>query len=120
MAIEVLGELSNHHQISIITARPLLFHDVTIDWLEHYGVKYHNITFTENKLEECINSKIHVLIDDAPHYATEFANRNMPVILFEQPYNISVNADLVYRTANWFEISGLIAELETKNIATGF
>lgn len=112
MAVEVLQELFISHQISIITARPLLFRDVTINWLKHNGIRYHNIAFTENKLQECLDSQINVLIDDAPHYAKEFADKNIPVILFEQPYNTSVNIDLVYRASNWLEINRRINDLD--------
>jgi 5'(3')-deoxyribonucleotidase len=93
--------------------------DATSSYLHFYihnGISYHNIAFTENKLQECINSKVDVLIDDAPHYANEFAHRNMPVILFEQPYNISVNVDLVYHAPSWLEVNRLITKLETYNI----
>lgn len=116
MAIEVLGELFIHHQISIITARPLLFRDITLKWLEHHGVKYHNITFTENKLEECIKSRVDVLIDDAPHYAKEFSLKNKPVILFEQPYNVSVKSESVYRAISWLDVKRLIGQLESRNM----
>ncbi|MFB9326362.1 hypothetical protein ACFFSY_10595 [Paenibacillus aurantiacus] len=111
-AIEVLQELSLSHQISIITARPLLFRDVTIDWLKHHGVRYDNIAFTENKLQECIDSEVSVLVDDAPHYAKEFADKNIPVILFEQPYNTSVKIDTVYRASNWLEVRSRISALQ--------
>jgi len=84
----------------------------THDWLKKNGISYHNITFTENKLQECIDSKINVLIDDAPHYAKEFADKNIPVILFEQPYNTSVNIDLVYHASNWSEINRHITDLK--------
>lgn len=112
MAVEILRELFIQHHISIITARPLLFRDVTMGWLEHNGVKYHNLVFTENKLQECMDSKVDVLIDDAPHYANEFKLRNMPVILFEQPYNASVKGDLVYRATSWLEVNNIITELD--------
>lgn len=104
MAVEILRELFGQHQVSIITARPLRFRDVTIDWLNHHRIDYHNIVFTDNKLQECINSKVDVLIDDGPHYAEEFALENRPVILLEQPYNVSVTSDLVYRASDWFDV----------------
>lgn len=113
-AIEVLHELFIHHQISIITARPEVFREVTIKWLEHHGIKYHNINFTEEKLNECLKSKIDVLIDDAPHYANELSIRNIPVILFDQPYNNTVASDLVHRANSWLEIKRLIHKLDTK------
>jgi len=111
-AIEVLGELAAQHRLSIITARPPLFREVTVRWLEHHGVHYHHITFTENKLEICLNTEVDVLIDDAPHYAREFAERNLPVILFDQPYNRAVSHERVYRAANWTEIRQLLGGME--------
>ncbi|MDQ0896835.1 MULTISPECIES: hypothetical protein [unclassified Paenibacillus] len=114
MAVEILQQLFNQHQLSIITARPLLFRDVTIEWLKHYKINYHNITLVENKLQECINSEVDVLIDDGPHYAEEFALVNKPVILYEQPYNLSVTHDFVFRASNWIEVKKHIDYLESK------
>ncbi|MGF7050798.1 putative HAD superfamily protein [Paenibacillus sp. DS2015] len=113
-AIEVLQTFFDRHIISIITARPLLFRDVTIEWLKLHKINYHNIVFTEEKLQECINLKIDVLIDDGPHYAAEFSLVNKPVILYEQPYNLSVNNDFVYRAKNWLEVKNKIDFLELK------
>lgn len=104
MAVEILQQLFNQHQISIITARPILFRDVSIAWLQHHKINYHNIKLVENKLQECIYSKVDVLIDDGPHYAVEFSLVNKPVILYEQPYNMSITNDLVYRASNWIEV----------------
>ncbi|NOU93154.1 hypothetical protein GC093_07915 [Paenibacillus sp. LMG 31456] len=59
-----------------------------------------------------MDSEISVLIDDAPHYAKQFADKKIPVILFEQPYNTSVNIDLVYRASNWLEVNRRINDLE--------
>lgn len=112
MAVEIINQLFSKHQISIITARPLCFRDVTTEWLGHHKVSYHNISFTEDKLQECMNSRVDVLIDDAPHYAIEFALNKRPVILFEQPYNISIDKDLIYRATNWKEVKMNIENLE--------
>ncbi|GGD85276.1 5' nucleotidase, NT5C type [Paenibacillus nasutitermitis] len=116
MAVEVLQQLFSKHQITIITARPLLFRDVTVEWLKHHKINYHNITLIENKLQECMDSNIDVLIDDGPHYAEEFALMNKPVILFEQPYNLSVTSDSVYRASSWIEVNKHIEYLEAKLI----
>lgn len=114
MAAEILQELSTQHQISIITARPLVFRDVTMDWLKHHGFHYNNITFTEDKLHECTRSKVDLLIDDGPHYAEEFVLANRPVILYDQPYNLSVTHDLIYRASNWFEVKSHVEDLKSR------
>jgi uncharacterized HAD superfamily protein len=113
MAIEILQELYTHHQITIITARPLLFSDVTIEWLKYHKINYHNIIFTDDKLQESIRLKVDLLIDDAPHYAKEFAHKKIPVILFEQPYNLSVDNEFVFRAKNWCEIKKHIEYIDS-------
>jgi len=114
MAVEIIQQLFKQHQISIITARPLLFRDVTTEWLKRHKINYHNITLVDNKLQECIHSNVDVLIDDNPHYAEEFALVNKPVILYEQPYNLSVTNDLIYRASNWIEVQKHIHHFESK------
>lgn len=44
-AINTLCHLSTQHQVTIMTARPTKFHEVTIKWLEHYEAMYHNLVF---------------------------------------------------------------------------
>lgn len=112
MAVEVLNSLCKRHKVSIITARPLQFSGVTIEWLNLHKIKYNDIVFTENKLRHCINSKVDVMIDDGPHYAEEFSRLNRPVILYNQPYNLSVLNNYVYRASNWNEVQNHINELE--------
>jgi uncharacterized HAD superfamily protein len=112
MAIDTLNQLSRQHQVSIMTARPMKFHQVTVEWLEHHKVSYHNIVFTENKFQECTNLEADVLIDDAPHYAIEFSQNYRPVILFQQPYNSFINRDYIYRATNWLEVRTHVEHLE--------
>ncbi|MGO4375054.1 5' nucleotidase, NT5C type [Paenibacillus sp. 2TAB19] len=113
MAAEILRELFQSHRISVITARPLHFMDVTARWLEHYDIPYHKLTLTEDKLQHCIDTHVDVLIDDGPHYVTQFAEAGRPVILYNQPYNLSVAHDSVYRAADWAEVKRLIAIVKT-------
>ncbi|MNI08040.1 5' nucleotidase, deoxy (Pyrimidine), cytosolic type C protein (NT5C) [compost metagenome] len=116
MAVDILQQLFNQHQISIITARPLLFRDVSMEWLKHHKINYHHITFTENKLQVCMDTQVDVLIDDGPHYAEEFALDNKPVILMDQPYNRAVAHDLIYRASNWSDVKRHIDYLESKSV----
>jgi uncharacterized HAD superfamily protein len=72
---------------------------------------YHHIAFVENKLQTCIDDQVDVLIDDGPHYATQFALAGRPVILYEQPYNLSIDHPGVLRAANWDDVSQHIDRL---------
>lgn len=111
MSVDIIQELYGQHQVSIITSRPVHFREVTEQWLIHHKIYYHRIVFTENKLRECLSSNVDVLIDDGPHYAEEFSRVGKPVILFEQPYNVSVGVNSVYRASNWLEVKGHINQM---------
>jgi uncharacterized HAD superfamily protein len=116
MAVETLQELFKQHQITIVTARPQQYQNVTMAWLEKYEIDYHHILLVEDKLQACISYGVDVLIDDAPHYAEELAAAQRPVILFEQPYNLSIANEYVYRAANWLEVKKQIDHLGSKFI----
>lgn len=111
-AVEIINSLYEEHIISIVTARPQLFRDVSIEWLKHHKIKFHNIDFVEDKLQKCMNSNIDVLIEDGPHYAEQFAKANKPIILYDQPYNGSVLNPFVYRASNWLEVRDHIQYLK--------
>ncbi|WP_165822669.1 5' nucleotidase, NT5C type [Paenibacillus montanisoli] len=113
-AVNCLRQLAARHEISIITARPEMFRDVTVEWLKHHSITYNNIAFVENKLEVCVASKVDVLIEDGPHYAEQFAQLRKPIILFDQPYNRMVTSEYVMRAANWSEVMAHIDRLAEK------
>jgi len=114
MAVDIMQEFYERHRVSIITSRPVHFREVTEKWLMHHKIYYHRIVFTDDKLQECRSSNVDVLIDDGPHYAKEFAHADRQVILFEQPYNLSVGANLVYRASNWLEVKSHIDQLKSR------
>lgn len=114
-AIETLNQLAKQHTITIMTARPSQFRQVTLKWLEHYGAEFHHIMFTEHKYKEFIHLGGDVLVDDAPHYAIEFSAHGLPVVLYNQPYNYHINNNYIHRASNWKEVKTHI-ELLTASI----
>ena len=111
-SIETLKQLFNRHHVTIMTARPSQFQQVTMKWLEHYGAKYHKIVFTEDKYNAFRNIGADVLVDDAPHYALEFSQKGTPVILYNQPYNNQIDNDYIYRATNWKAVEEHINDLD--------
>lgn len=114
MAIETLNDLFLHHKITIMTARPMQFQEVTLQWLQFYGAKYHDLVLTENKYAEFINLEADVLVDDAPHYAIELSHNRKNVILYHQPYNSSLSNDYISRAASWQEVKAHVENLEKR------
>ncbi|MFD0675230.1 hypothetical protein [Cohnella sp. GCM10027633] len=111
MSIETLNQLFMQHHITIMTARPSHYRDVTVKWLEYYGAKYHDLVFTESKYSEFRNIEADVLVDDAPHYAMEFSQVGTPVILFNQPYNDQIDNEYIYRATSWKAVEEHIINL---------
>ena len=82
MAVEILQELFKEHQITIVTARPQHFQDVTMAWLEKYKIQYHQISMVENKLQECIRIGVVTSCELGgvlAHNAEEFAAARKPI-----------------------------------------
>lgn len=112
-AVEILSSLYRKHKLTFITARPEFCKEITIKWLNRYNIHYHNISFVNDKLDECQKLNVDILIDDAPHYAEEFAALKKPYILFDQPYNQHIDHESVFRARNWKEITEYIESLPT-------
>lgn len=110
-AVETLQELYLQHQITIMTARPESFREVTASWLSDFSVPYNQLVFLENKLEQCKACQADVLIDDGPHYAEQFAQAQRPMILYDQPYNANVSSPWVHRAKDWKEVSQHLSRL---------
>ncbi|QHT59441.1 hypothetical protein GXP70_05275 [Paenibacillus lycopersici] len=114
LAAENIRELYGKHRISVITARPLQYKDVSVNWLERYEVPYHEIYFVEDKLGTCTEAEVDVLIDDGPHYAEAFARARRPVILIDQPYNGGIEREHIYRARDWQEVRQHLTDLERR------
>lgn len=79
--LEQLEVLYKHHTINIVTKQPVGLEKYTLEWLEKYNVKYHNIMFTQNK--NLIRGD--VLIDDYIDNLEKFTI-GTPVCM-DQPWN---------------------------------
>ncbi len=103
-AVEIVKELYSNYELTIMTARPELFSDVTCKSLQHHNIPFHEIRFTRDKYNLCQAMNIDILIDDAPHYAVEFSSKGKSFIIMDQPYNRFVDHNLVKRVTDWHEV----------------
>ncbi len=109
-AVEVVKHLFQRYQLTILTARPDLFYDVTLKWLQLHDIPFHDIMFEREKFRICESHNIDLLIDDAPHYAEEFSSKGRKFMIMDQPYNRNINHDLIHRVNEWKDVIGIIAE----------
>ncbi len=107
-AVEAIRHLARDHRITIVTARPIQYVGVSIDWLLHHEVPFEAISFTTDKLATCQSMGIDLLIDDTPSHAHDFCAAECPMILVDHPYNREIDHPLVHRHATWPEIVSFI------------
>lgn len=111
-AAEIIDKIINSGvNVSFITARPASFNDVTINWFIkhgfpttvdiHYGVR--------NKGLECARKKIDLFIEDAPSNIINLSDY-LPVLIYDAPYNRTVNLHNTRRVNNWSDIDRLLFE----------
>lgn len=116
-AAEVIEKLKNDgHEIYIITARLSISKDddskskmkeVVKKWLSENKIVYDELIFSkaekERKLQEIIENKIDLMIEDNPSNIEELSNI-IPIICYDAEYNRTCTSDKVTRCYSWYDI----------------
>lgn len=116
-AAEVIEKLKRDgHEIYIITARWLSNREDSIgekmrnlvkNWLQENKIFYDKLIFSkatkERKIDEIMEYKIDLMIEDAPNNINELANY-IPVICYHAEYNKDCMGDKIIRCYSWYDI----------------
>ena len=116
-AVEIIKKLKTEgHTIMIITAR----HDNNIqdvyniskDWLKRYDIPYDKLVVNStDKAEKCKENGINLFIDDIINNCENVHNElNIPVYLFDSPYNQKHENTAIKRVFSWKELYGEIGK----------
>ncbi len=82
---------------------------LTKDWLDTEGVKYDKIYVdTGSKVDECLQEKVTLFIDDKESHCEEVNSAGIDVLLFTNEYNKEENR--FTRVNNWNEVEKYIEE----------
>ena len=82
---------------------------LTKDWLNTEGVKYDKIYVdTGSKVDECLDEKVTLFIDDKESHCEEVSKAGIDVLLFTNEYNKEENR--FTRVNNWNEVEKYIEE----------
>ncbi|MCL5410964.1 MAG: hypothetical protein M1324_03895 [Patescibacteria group bacterium] len=111
---KALRELSKKHEIKIITARMEDFKNQTLEWLnKHYGeitLEVHHANHyyglnNETKSDICVRLGVEMLIDDCLEFSLECAEKEIKVLLLDNPWNQMDNLPKnVTRVSDWNNI----------------
>ncbi|MDA7026926.1 hypothetical protein PJ311_09935 [Bacillus sp. CLL-7-23] len=105
-AKQTIDKLKNHHKLFYITARRHHLKDTTHAWFHKNKIHYDHIELVggHDKLEAVSKHKVDVFFEDHHGNATMIAKEaNIPVILFNTPYNQLPTDSNIIRVNSWLE-----------------
>ncbi|WP_456279364.1 hypothetical protein [Bacillus sp. AK128] len=104
--MSVLNKWYDEHQLIFISARNNQYFDITQSWFANREVPYHHIELIgkHDKLEAVRKHEVEVFFEDKHDNACEISEEcNIPVLLFNTPYNQEPIPKNVIRVNNWKE-----------------
>ena len=105
-AAEALMLLSAKYSIWLITGRPEETNSLTKQWLERHKITYDRLIHSSNKTDYI--GRFQFLIEDNGETAIACAKKNVPVILFHNPWNDKHEHPLIIRVTNWYHALAVI------------
>lgn len=105
-AQQILNTWHKQYELYYISARDLHLYDVTKKWFEQHQVPYDHIELigSHDKLEAAKKYRVDVFFEDKHDNAVILAEElQIPVLLFDTPYNRKVIPSNVIRVHNWKE-----------------
>ena len=116
--IKKLKEKGN--EIFIITSRSFTTYEnenkdkmqyLVKEWLNKNSVLYDEIIFTREKADICKQNNIDLMIEDKPENIEDIS-KEIPVIVYDCPYNEKIYNNNVIRCYSWYDIYEKIEKLE--------
>jgi len=120
-AVNVLKKWKQDHELFFISARGPHLLAVTEEWFFHYGLTFHHMELigSHDKVETVKKHKVDIFFEDKHDNAVMIHEEcQIPVILFDTPYNQEPIPRGVIRVKNWREaniwVANWLKQEETK------
>lgn len=111
-AIESIKKLQSiGYDMLVCTDRVSEMRPWVMQWLKNYDLSLPVVTTAKQftKAEFAIRYGYDIAIDDAPHNAVDFAKLDIPVLLYDHPWNRDVvMTTLIYRVFSWADITDIL------------
>lgn len=107
-AKSVLQAWQNKFELYFISARGSYLLNLTKEWFQKHGLRYDHIDLlgTHNKISAAKQYNVDIFFEDKYDNAVMIHEEcNIPVILFDTPYNRDKLPKGVYRVQNWAQAS---------------
>lgn len=105
-AKEILTKWQKNHELYFISARGDHLLDITKEWFSRQQLMYHHIELigTHDKIATAKKYKVDIFFEDKHDNAVSIHEEcQIPVILFDTPYNRDPVPEGVIRVSNWRE-----------------
>ncbi len=113
-ADEILKQWHQNHRLVYISARAEKHLAVTCEWFDKFGIPYHSIDLigSHDKLQSAQKWGVEVFLEDRLENAVQLSEElQIPVLLFDTPYNQGKLPSLVKRIFSWQEGNHLLSSL---------
>ena len=131
-AVSVLNKLNSEgHILHEITARKFVTYKNIVgkysqkwfvEWCAKNGFKFSSITFCseksgpEDKYDACKRLGVDIMIDDRPEIVLYLAEKGVPVLMMDAPYNQNVQHKYITRVYGWKDVYMKIMEKECYSV----
>lgn len=105
-AKNILNDWKDQYELYYISARGDNVRDVTFEWFAEHAIAYDHIELigSHKKIETARRHNVHLFFEDKHDNAVEIAEElDIPVLLFDTPYNRQPIPDKVIRVYDWIE-----------------
>lgn len=105
-AKEALSSWYEDHELIYISARGSRLLNETKEWFNHQEIPFHTVDLigSHHKIEAAKKHQVEIFFEDKHDNAVMLHEElNIPVILFDAPYNRFPTPDGVIRVSNWEE-----------------
>lgn len=99
--------------VDIVTARDATSTKYVKQWLEHNGIKYNDYVAVLRGRDKA-DLDYDIFIDDSPHNVAMIASKGKSALLYDQPWNRSVNDSKIVRIKKLAEAVNMISDLPKK------
>lgn len=112
-SVEVVNNLYEQgHTIYLITARPENAYETTKEWLNKYGIKYHELIHDGQKSELAKKLNIDLFVDDYPKVVEAMKEVGIQTIFMDIPKNRgNKTSEGILRAKNWDEVYSFINQI---------
>jgi uncharacterized protein len=113
-ADQILRSWYQEHKLIYISAREDRHRDVTLNWFSRYQIPYHEVELigSHDKLSAARSWEVDLFLEDRLENALQLSEAlEIPIFLFDTPYNQGTLPDLIHRVSTWEEVPNMMNSL---------